>query len=265
LTARSIPDAAAVFDAASAGLAALNRSVPGFDALVAPDVVLSTVGLPIPRLNSASATRFTKANADRRIDEVIAWFDTRGLPFVWRLGPLDMPVDLEERLVARGFTIDVDEMPGMVASLADLPEIELPDGATLSRVNEAATFREWLDVTVVGFGMPAQIGDTFMRYAALGFGDDLPVTILARIDGRPVATSLGFVAANGIEIANVTTVPDARGRGLGRAVTLAAMHAGARAGATIAVLQSTEMGHGVYRNLGFEEFARYRTAIWTRE
>jgi predicted acetyltransferase len=80
-----------------------------------------------------------------------------------------------------------------------------------------------------------------------------------------VATSLGFVAANGIEIANVTTVPDARSRGLGRAVTLAAMHAGARAGATIAVLQSTEMGHSVYRKLGFEEFARYRAATWTRD
>jgi predicted acetyltransferase len=80
-----------------------------------------------------------------------------------------------------------------------------------------------------------------------------------------VATSLGWVAAGGIEIANVTTVPDERGRGLGRAVTLAAMHAGARAGASIAVLHSTEMGHGVYRKLGFTEFARYRTAIWTRE
>jgi ribosomal protein S18 acetylase RimI-like enzyme len=265
LIGRSGPDAAAVFDAASVGLAAINGSVPGFDSLVEPDVALSAVGLPIPRLNSANATRFTNASADRRIDEVIAWFEQRGLPFVWRLGPLDTPSDLEARLVARGFTIDPDEMPGMVASLADLPEVELPDAATLAFVDDATTFREWLDVMVVGFGMPSQIGDTFMKYAALGFGEDLPITILARIDGRPVATSLGWVAAGGIEIANVTTVPEARGRGLGRAVTLAAMHAGARAGASIAVLQSTEMGRGVYRRLGFTEFARYRTAIWARE
>jgi GNAT superfamily N-acetyltransferase len=262
---RHRPDPAAVLDAGSVAFAAINGSVAGFDALVAPDVALSAVGLPIPRLNNASATRFTADNADRRIEEVIDWFDQRHLPFVWRLGPLDTPMDLAERLVARGLTIDPDEMPGMVAPLEDLPSVELPDGATISIVKDAATFREWIDVMELGFGMPPKIGDAFMRYADLGFGDDLPITFLVRMAGRPVATSLGFVAANGIEIANVTTVPDARSRGLGRAVTLAAMHAGARAGATIAVLQSTEMGHSVYRKLGFEEFARYRAATWTRD
>jgi predicted acetyltransferase len=59
-------------------------------------------------------------------------------------------------------------------------------------------------------------------------------------------------------IANVTTIPEHRGRGLGRAVTLAAMRIGAAAGAQIAVLQSTDMGRGVYRRLGFEEFGTYR-------
>jgi GNAT superfamily N-acetyltransferase len=265
LTGRSRPDPAAVFDAANIGFAAINGLVQGFDALVAPDVALSAVGLPIPRLNNANATRFSPDNVDQRIDEVIAWFDERDLPFVWHLGPLDTPMDLEERLVARGFTLDPDEMPGMAASLADLPNVELPDDATISLVRDAATFREWLDVMVIGFGMPAQIGDTFMRYAELGFGDDLPITILARIDGRPVATSLGSVAAEGILIANVTTVPEVRGRGLGRAITLAAMREGARLGAKIAVLQSSAMGHSVYRKLGFEEFARYRSVVWTKD
>ena len=36
------------------------------------------------------------------------------------------------------------------------------------------------------------------------------------------------------------------------------MHLGVEAGATIAVLQSTEMGNGVYRRLGFEPYGRYR-------
>ena len=258
-----LPDPAAVLDAGSVALAAINVLVPGFDALIAPDVALSAVGLPIPIVNSVSATRFTPDDADRRIDEVIAWFDERGLPFIWRLGPLETPADLDQRLLARGFTMDPADMPGMAAPLAGLPAIEPPDESTITFVEDAASFREWLDVMVIGFEMPPQIGDTFWKYAELGFGDELPVTILARIDGRPVATALGSVAGGGIVIANVTTVPDVRGRGLGRTVTLAAMHAGARAGATIAVLQSTEMGLGVYRSLGFEEFARYRVAVRT--
>jgi predicted acetyltransferase len=68
----------------------------------------------------------------------------------------------------------------------------------------------------------------------------------------------------GVVILNVTTIPEFRGRGFGRALTLAAMRAGAELGARIAVLQSTEMGHGVYRRLGFEPFGRYRRCVWTR-
>jgi ribosomal protein S18 acetylase RimI-like enzyme len=255
-------DPAAVLDAGSVVFAETNQLVPGFHGLVAPDVVLSAIGLPIPRVNSASAARFTPQTADARIDDVVAWFDELGLPFVWRLGPADRPDDLQDRLVARGFTLDPDEMPGMVASLGALPPIELPTGTTIELVRDTAGFRSWLDVMVAGFGMPPRIGDAFMAFADLGFGDELPMrSFLVRLDGRPVATGLGVIAGGGLVIANVATLADARGRGIGRAVTLAAMHAGAEAGASIAVLQSTDMGLGVYQRLGFEPFGRYRVLM----
>lgn len=252
-------DPAEVADAASRVFAELNRLVPGFDGFVAPDVVMASIGLPIARVNSASAARFAPATADARIDDVVDWFAQRQLPFVWRLGPSDQPADLRARLLARGFALDPDEMPGMAASMADLPPIERLDGVTVELVRDAGAFREWLDTMVAGFGMPPQIGDAYMAFASLGFGDDLPTRgLLARVEGRPVATALGVLAGEGIVIVNVATVPEERGRGIGRAVTLAAMHAGAAAGAAIAVLQSTEMGHGIYRRLGFEEYGRYR-------
>lgn len=161
--------------------------------------------------------------------------------------------------LAKGFTLDPDDMPGMAAPVAKLPPVELPEGASLELVHDAPTFRLWLDVMVAGFGMPAQVGDAFMQFAALGFGDELPTrSFLIRLDGRPLATALGVLAGGGLVIANVSTLADVRGRGLGRAVTLAAMHTGAEAGARLAVLQSTEMGFGVYRRLGFEVFGRYR-------
>ncbi|MGZ8515517.1 MAG: GNAT family N-acetyltransferase, partial [Candidatus Limnocylindrales bacterium] len=61
--------------------------------------------------------------------------------------------------------------------------------------------------------------------------------------------------------ADFMTLPDARGRGLGRAITLAAMRHGAGAGAAIAVLQSSEVGYRLYRGLGFEDFGRYRSLL----
>lgn len=254
-----MPDPATVVDAGSAVFAQVNDRTPGFHGLVADDVVLAATGLPFARTNWAGAARFTPDTADARILEVARWFDELDVPFVWRLGPADQPDDLEERLLGHGFALDPDDMPGMAASLDALPPIELPAGATLELVHDATVFREWLDVMVAGFGMPPQIGDAFMAFAQHGFGDELPMrSFLVRVDGRPVATALGVLTGEGMTIANVTTLADARGRGIGRAATLAAMHAGAEAGAKMAVLQSTDMGLGVYERLGFRAFGRYR-------
>ena len=252
-------DPATVADAGSRVFAQLNQRVPGFDGLVEPDVTVGSVDLPIARVNSASGARFKPHTAAARIDDVVAWFERRGVPFVWRLGPSDQPPDLEARLLDKGFALDPDEMPGMAARLTDLPEVELPDDATIEVVRDAAAFHEWLDVMVAGFGMPPEIGEAYRAFATLGFEDDLPVrSLLVRVGDRPVATALGAFADRGIVIANVTTIPEHRGRGLGRAVTLATMRIGAAAGAEIAVLQSTEMGLGVYRRLGFEAYGTYR-------
>jgi ribosomal protein S18 acetylase RimI-like enzyme len=261
---RSDPDPAAVLDASTALLAELNNRVPGYYGLVAPDVTVSSMGLPVARLNSVYSARFAKGAAEARIDELMAWFDERELPFSWHLGPRDRPRDLDRRLVARGMVMSPDPMPGLVASLADLPAAELPDGGSIERVLDPAAFAQLMEVMVEGFEMPTELGPAFLRYGDLGFGPGLPIPFIGRIDGRPVATAMAVPVDRGVVILNVTTIPEFRGRGFGRALTLATMRAGAELGARIAVLQSTEMGHGVYRRLGFEPFGRYRRCVWTR-
>ena len=253
------PDPTAVADAGAAVFASINARTPGFHGRIDRDVILAATGLPFARTNWAGAARFTPETAEARIRDVVRWFDDLGVPFVWRLGPGSQPADLEQRLVANGFSLDPDDMPGMAASLDSLPPLELPDGVTLELVRDPDAFREWLDVMGEGFGMPAEIGNAFMAFAMHGFGDELPTrSFLARVDGRPVATALGVLTHDGVSIANVATVLDMRGRGIGRAVTLATMHAGREAGGRIAVLESSEMGLGVYERLGFTAFGRYK-------
>lgn len=257
---RPSPDPAQVLRTCLDELAEIYLRLPGLDALLAADVTLTAVGVPYSWLNQASGARFAEASVEARIDAVIAWFESRGVPFSWEVGPADEPADLGDRLMARGLMPDPDETPGMVASLTDLPALDLPQGATIELVRDANAFEEWLGAFSDAFGMPADIVDAFSMLRLLGFGDDLSYRyVLARIEGRPVATAVGLVAGGGGIIINVATVPDTRRRGIGRAVTLAAMHSCADMGATVAVLQSSEMGHEVYRGLGFEDFGRYRT------
>lgn len=258
-------DPAEVMDASAAMAAEYQQRISGFDGIVAADVTLASHGLPIARMNQASSARFAPGTAAERIGAVIDWYEARGLPFIWRVGPRDRPKDLGERLISRGFRLDPDDMPGMARSLRGLPAENLADGTTIEVVRDAATFHAWVKVAAEGFGMPAELPAAILRYEELGFGDDLmDRLVLARQDGRPVATALGLVAGGGVAIANVTTLEDARGRGIGRAVTLAVMKLALDMGAQIAVLLSTEMGFSVYRSLGFEPFGRYRGYIWDR-
>ena len=58
----------------------------------------------------------------------------------------------------------------------------------------------------------------------------------------------------------VTTVPEHRGRGYGRAVTAAVVEAARRLGIGLAWLQASAMGEPLYREMGFRTVEDY--AVW---
>ncbi len=64
-------------------------------------------------------------------------------------------------------------------------------------------------------------------------------------------------------IYNVATVEEARGKGIGAAMTYAPLLEARELGYKIAVLQSSSMGYGVYKKLGFEEYCRLPGFVWT--
>ena len=83
----------------------------------------------------------------------------------------------------------------------------------------------------------------------------------ARLRGRNVATALSFDHDGDCGIFNVSTVPGARRRGLGTALTALHLHAAKRRGCITASLQSTAMAEGVYAALGFEDLGRIREYV----
>ena len=123
-------------------------------------------------------------------------------------------------------------------------------------------WRSWEATLGQGFGE----GEKEARWVAsvyrkLGYGDPWR-HYLGLLDGTPVATTTVFLAAGVAGVYFVMTVPEARRRGIGAAITYAALRE-AGAVAEYGVLGSSPAGRSVYAGLGFREYCTIELYEWT--
>jgi ribosomal protein S18 acetylase RimI-like enzyme len=97
----------------------------------------------------------------------------------------------------------------------------------------------------------------YQVFENLGYGPQAICGLfLGTENGRPVAASRLFCAGGVAGVYHVATLPEARGRGYGTAMTLAAAHAGFDRGYRYGVLFATTAGCNLYVRLGFRELFR---------
>jgi GNAT superfamily N-acetyltransferase len=96
------------------------------------------------------------------------------------------------------------------------------------------------------------------RLISPSFAADADVRLfVGRLDGRPVGTSIAIRSRDASGVYNVGTLPIARRRGVGSALTWAAVEAGRAWGYDTIVLQSSVMGLSMYSDMGFRTVAPY--------
>lgn len=243
-----------MFERQSAAFFLSARDRPWAEVNDEGDVIWGTTGLPIAAFNGATNARFTTASADGRIGAVLGAFRERRVDMTWFVGPTSRPTDLVARLIAHGLVPTMPE-PGMACPLDGWSPPPPPGDVSIEVVTDGAAFHEATQVMFDGFEMPASVMPMFEdRYLSFCVGPTaMQRVFLARIDGAPVATALGFVLDGVLGVYNVATIPAARRRGAGAAVTAAAMTDGRRRGAHTAILESSMMGRSVYERLGFRQ------------
>ena len=80
--------------------------------------------------------------------------------------------------------------------------------------------------------------------------------LIARLNGRNVATALGYDNGGVCGLYNVGTLEHARRQGIGTALSALHLHDARSRGCTTATVQSTEMAEHIYRALGFRDLGR---------
>jgi ribosomal protein S18 acetylase RimI-like enzyme len=191
--------------------------------------------------NNALLERGLDAAARRRaVEEVEAAYAAAGVErYAMWVHETDEPMRSE--LQARAYALDTStRVMGM--ALADL-----------------RVCRPQLEITTAGW-------PRYLEHLAM---DELPDGLLAgvdpsafhvlmaRLDGEDLASGLAFDADGDCGIYNVSTLPCARRRGLGTAVTAALAHDALDRGCTTASLQATSAAERLYARLGFRDLGRF--------
>lgn len=231
------------------------------------EILWFVTGIPFPRFNRVLRAQFEPDDIDARIEAALAPFKSRKVPVIWHTGPTTRPADLGQRLIAHGLTQTGDE-PGMAVDLLALDDDPpVPSALTIEQVGDVEALKRWSHIFALAFGLPDWVGDAiFGIETSLGLGQHAPRRLyVGLLKGEPVATSLLFLGAGVAGIYCVTTVPDARRQGIGKAMTLVPLLKARAMGYRIGTLHSSPMGLGIYRGLGFQEYCELGRYVWTGE
>jgi GNAT superfamily N-acetyltransferase len=242
-----------------------SRQWPRAEVHTGPELAWLITSYPFSLFNSLFRTRLTAESADAAIEAAITRGRTRGVSLLWWTGPASRPVDFGARLERYGFHSGEIEH-GMAVDLQAFKDTQSdPAGLTIEPVQELETLKTWCHTSVTGFGFPVDAESVFLDwFTCISLGSaHLPLShYLGRLNGEAVATSSLFYASGVAGIYNVSTLPDARRRGIGAAMTLAPLRAARSAGYRAGILQASDMGAPVYRELGFQKYCDIGIYEW---
>ena len=84
---------------------------------------------------------------------------------------------------------------------------------------------------------------------------------LGFLDGIPIARSALALDAWVAGVYAVATIPTARGKGIGRIMTVMPLLRARQLGYRVGILQASDMGYSLYQKIGFKDVCRYRLYI----
>jgi ribosomal protein S18 acetylase RimI-like enzyme len=230
----------------------LYAEAPGTSIIENDCVSAVCTGLPYEGFNAAISRGFPRPG---QIDEVMDLFRGANVRMLWHVWPAHHGI--ESALLERGLVF-YEEEPAMVADLAVETSNPSPIDMHIRSTRDLEDLNVWVRI------LSGSSNDTFIRRVAeiRGAADSRAGArfehLLGLVDGDVVATAGVFHGTRAAEVQHIVTERSHRGRGIGTAMTVAALELVRRQGGRYAVLTASPDGFAIYERLGFETVATVR-------
>jgi ribosomal protein S18 acetylase RimI-like enzyme len=212
---------------------------------------------PIGYANAAFALSADEpASPQLVIEDARRFFSERKRGFtLWTRAHRDAP--LAAAAADAGLT-RVSDTPAMLLTAAT-PDPQLPPGASLAFVEDAAGARAFASVAVRAYasvGMPVEASSRLFATPERMLRPHV-IAVVGSQDGEPVSAAAAILSHGVAGVYWVGTVESHRRRGLGAACTSLVGNTAFARGAAAVVLQASRQGETVYRRMGYREITRY--------
>lgn len=209
-------------------------------------------------------SRLDESNADRVIREQIAYFESLGQDFEWKLFDYDTPADLRARLAAQGFEID-DAEAIMVLDLETAPEsLFEPVTADLRRLTDPAQLDPLLrllsevweeDQSPLGEYLAAEMSNQAENLSIyMAYVEDIPASAAwIRFDAHSQFAGLW----------GGSTLAAYRKRGLYTALMAIRAQDARQRGVRYLTIDASPMSAPIARKHGFQQIATAWACNWT--
>ena len=223
------------------------------------DFVRVLTGIPEAIFNGVYRPCLDPSQVEQVVDDTQRALQRWNAPMLWWLGPDTQPSDLGQRLERSGAT-HAGLTPGMAIDLFELSEdLHTPESFTCKLVEGPKESEIWAEIGAKGTGFSSQGQQALVEIdRKIGvFPDGCYRRYIGYDQGRPVASSAMVLHSGVAGIYAVATLPEARRKGIGDAMTRIPLLAACQQGYRIGTLQASSMGRPVYQRMGFHDVCAF--------
>lgn len=221
-----------------------------------------------PGSNIVSSVRWSEAEAEAKIGEIIGWHQQRQVGFQWLVSPYDRPKDLGQRLLAQGFSLAGTMVAMAKLGLTDFDQIPSNPHVTVQRLDsdDETQIETRLAIVARCFRWtPTQVARRRFEFFARARNPvfrEREFNFLAYQDGVPVAEARLLLQAGVAYLGGASTLPAYRNQRIYSTLLRCRLAEAQARGYQVAAIHAEPMSYRVVKRYGFQEYDHTQIYVW---